>query len=271
MSDAPTTLCDNDSCPLPELTPLQIISEESAKQDEPSTAESVPLAQPETKELRPIVQTSPEDLAKKNLEQIIKEFIINLALEFKEKSEGIVVYANLVKRGDRKVMDKTLEIFRRFYDTYFQEIIMADFNMFNQKVRLVCTVKANIELDTFWNIATFETRTVMWDYINQISCLMDKRLNIEKLNQNTREKFGYLKDPDQVMRELRGTPEGEMIESLTSEIAKVNATNPMAAMAQLMQSGKLKKMQALFTGGNVNYSRILQGAVCMLQSLSKHT
>jgi hypothetical protein len=267
MSD---TQCDGGSCPLPELTPQPSVDITVTEAEAPAAA-ATPATQTDAKELRPIVQTSPEDLQKKNLEQLLKEFIINLAIEFKEKSEGIVVYANLVKRGDRKVMDKTLEIFKRFYDTYFQEIIMADFNMFNQKVRLVCTVKANIELDTFWNIATFETRTVIWDYINQIACLMDKRLDIQKLNQNTRDKFGYLKDPDQVMRELRGTPEGEMIESLTSEIAKINATNPMAAMAQLMQSGKLKKLQTLFTSGNVNYSRILQGAVCMLQSLSKHT
>lgn len=218
---------------------------------------------------QPIVQTSVEKLAEKTLHKLACEFVTNLGRQFHEISPAIVLYVNMIRANEKKVAIRTVDALTSFYNEHFQDIIMANFDMFKSPIKIMCTTKAYIELDKMWNASSFETKTIIWDYINQCACLIDPRLNLEKLNANTRDKFGYMKDPEQVIAEIRNTPEGDLINEIMSELGGIEATNPVMAIMSLVQSGKLEKIQKLMTSGNVDYGRILQGATGMLQSLSK--
>lgn len=244
-----------------EVVKENVISEQIPPQTV-TTANAITTSRP------PIQQTTMEDLMKKDLEQLAYDFVMNLNRQFHNISPALHLYANMMEKNRKKVVTRTMVALNNFYNEHFQDIIMADFSMFdNYSLKIICTTNAYIELDKLWNVSSFETKTVIWDYINQFACLYEPRLKLSKLNANTREKFGYMKDPEQIMSELRNTPEGELLNNIMSELQGVETSNPMLAIMNLVQSGKLEKIQQHFTNGDININRILQSATGMLQSL----
>ena len=199
----------------------------------------------------------------------ITNFVSDLNIVFGSKYKSIALYNRLLeKTGLSKSgpIMKHIECFRKFFSLNREGMESKNCAMFNE-TRISYSDNCYVDMkNVFKDVPDDNTSTIIWKHLLTIWGLIDPNSQAKKLLQSSFLESGNNTDEVNFLSNII-----DKVESSVSS-GNIDASNPMAAVTNLMQSGVftelISDMHSGMSSGKLNIERMIGGISTMIGKMN---